>query len=138
MPQGRIIVIGASTGGVAALSRVLADLPRDLGAPVLVVQHISPTSRSMLPEILRRAGPLPVVHPRDGAVLEPGTVYVAPPDRHMVVEPGRVRLALGPKENHTRPAVDALFRSAARAYGAWVVGVVLTGHLDNGTAGLAA
>jgi two-component system chemotaxis response regulator CheB len=132
-----IVVIGASAGGVEALSIVLAELPRELRAAVLVVLHLA-RGRSMLPEILSRASPLPACHPEDGAPLEYGRVYVARPDHHLIVEPGQVRVVHGPTENGYRPAVDPLFRSAARVYGPRVIGVVLTGALDDGTAGLAA
>ena len=132
-----IVVIGASAGGVEAISTVVADLPRDLRASVLVVLHLA-KGRSMLPEILTRAGRLPAVHPDDGSRLEYGRIYVARPDHHLVVEPGHVRVVHGPTENGCRPAVDPLFRSAARVYGPRVIGIVLTGGLDDGTAGLAA
>ena len=132
-----IVVIGASAGGVEALSTVLAGFPRDLRAAVLVVLHVA-RGRSMLPEILSRAGRLPAAHPEDGDPLEYGKVYVARPDHHLIVEPGKVRVVHGPTENGCRPAVDPLFRSAARAYGPRVIGIVLTGALDDGTAGLAA
>jgi two-component system chemotaxis response regulator CheB len=132
-----IIVIGASAGGVEAVSTVVAQLPRDLRAAVLVVLHVS-RGRSVFPEILTRAGRLAAIHPEDGAPLEYGRIYVAPPDHHMTIEPGLVRVMHGPTENGCRPAIDPLFRSAARVYGARVVGVVLTGALDDGTAGLAA
>lgn len=132
-----IIVIGASAGGVEALSLVVARLPRDIRAAVMVVLHVS-RGRSVLPEILTRAGRLPATHPGDGDALEYGKIYVAPPDHHLIIEPGRVRVVHGPTENGCRPAIDPLFRSAARVYGPRVVGVVLTGALDDGTAGLAA
>jgi two-component system chemotaxis response regulator CheB len=132
-----VIVIGASAGGVEAISRVVADLPRDLKASVLIVLHIS-RGKSLLPEILTRAGRLPASHPADGEPLEYGRIYVAPPDRHLVVEPGLVRVVHTASENGLRPAVDPLFRSAARTYGPRVVAVVLTGTLDDGTAGIAA
>jgi two-component system chemotaxis response regulator CheB len=132
-----VIVIGASAGGVEAISRVVADLPRDIRASVLVVLHIS-RGRSLLPEILTRVSRLPAAHPTDGEPLQYGRIYVAPPDHHLVVASGFVRIAHTASENGVRPAVDPLFRSAARAYGPRVIGVVLTGTLDDGTAGIAA
>ncbi|HET7617755.1 MAG TPA: chemotaxis protein CheB [Vicinamibacterales bacterium] len=137
MASHDVIVIGASAGGVEAISALVSGLPRDLRAAVLVVLHVS-SGRSLLPEILTRAGRLPASHPADEEPIQYGRVYVAPPDRHMVVERGRVRIVQTPLENGVRPAVDPLFRSAAREYGARVIGVILTGALDDGTAGLAA
>ena len=137
MAKHDVIVIGASAGGVEAISRIVADLPRDLRASVLVVLHIS-RGRSMLPEILSRASRLPAAHPADAEMLQYGRIYVAPPDQHMVVLEGCVRTAHSAAENGVRPAVDPLFRSAARAYGPRVVGVILTGALDDGAAGIAA
>lgn len=133
-----VVVIGASAGGVEALRTLVARLPCDFGAALLVVQHIG-ARRSRLPEILARAGPLPVVWAANGQSLQPGCVYVAPPDRHLLISPGGTSLALsrGPSENHTRPAVDPLFRSAAQACGSRVIGIVLSGALGDGTAGLA-
>jgi two-component system chemotaxis response regulator CheB len=136
--NGRIIVIGASLSGIDALSKLVGELPADLPAPVLIVQHVASHSPGMLPQILSRAGPLPAVHPKSSTSLEPGRIYVAPPDRHMLVEKGWIRLSHGPRENFARPAIDPLFRSAAMAYGPAAVGVVLTGQLDDGTAGLLA
>jgi two-component system, chemotaxis family, protein-glutamate methylesterase/glutaminase len=134
----RVLVLGASAGGVQALCEVVGSLPADLGAAVFAVLHVSPYGRSAMPSILSRSGPLPAVHPEDGERIRSGRVYVAPPDLHMIVEPGAVRLSRGPSENGFRPAVDVLFRSAARSYRERVVAVVLTGNLDDGTAGLAA
>ncbi|WP_166177642.1 chemotaxis protein CheB [Rubrobacter tropicus] len=133
-----MITIGASSGGVEALSTLVGGLPADLPAAVLVVLHFPQEAPSALPRILGRAGPLEAFHPEDGDRLEGGRVYVAPPGLHLLVEDGRVRLARGPKENGHRPAVDPLFRTAALAYGPRAVGVVLTGADDDGTAGLVA
>lgn len=130
-----IIAIGASAGGVDALREVVAGLPVDLNAAVFVTLHIG-AHRSDLPWLLSRAGSLPATHPVDGEAIRAGHIYVAPPDHHMLVEAGLVRLTKGPRENWARPAIDPLFRSAARAYGANVIGVILTGGLNDGTAGM--
>ncbi|HEX2224587.1 MAG TPA: chemotaxis protein CheB [Thermoanaerobaculia bacterium] len=137
MPNRDIVVIGASAGGVAALSNLVGELPHDFPAAVFIVLHVSRYGTSAMPAILSRAGVLPASHPRDGEPFEPGRIYVAPPDHHLVLEPGRVRLSRGPSENGHRPAVDVLFRTAAHSYKNRVIGVVLTGNLDDGTAGLA-
>jgi two-component system chemotaxis response regulator CheB len=132
-----VLVLGASAGGVQALCEVVRALPASLDAAVFAVLHLSPYGRSAMPAILSRCGPLTAVHPADGEAIRPGCIYVAPPDLHMLVEPGIVRLSRAASENGFRPSVDVLFRSAARSYGARVVAVVLTGNLDDGTAGLA-
>jgi two-component system chemotaxis response regulator CheB len=136
VPGHDIIVVGASAGGVEALSELFSRLPADVPASFFVVLHVSDRGTSVLPGILSRRGALPAVHPRDGDPIEPGRVYVAPPGFHLLVQRGAVRLVRGPRENGARPAVDPLFRSAAAAYGRRVVGVVLSGTLDDGTAGL--
>ena len=136
MGKHDIVVVGASSGGVEALSGLAANLPRDLQAAIFIACHTAPHARSVLPAVLARAGPLPVAHAVQGELIHHGRIYVAPPDHHMLLEDCRVRLTRGPKENRFRPAVDALFRSAAHAYGPRVVGVVLSGALDDGTAGL--
>lgn len=133
--SSRLFVIGASHSGLQALCALLADLPANFPAPVFIVQHAAREGHSRLPELLAKAGPLPASHPRPGESIRPGHIYVAPPDHHMLVRPKYVWLSRGPRENHTRPSVDPLFRSAALAYGTAVVGVVLTGYLDDGTAG---
>lgn len=138
MPCKDIIVIGASAGGVDALQRLCAAFPADLDACVFVAQHLSPSSRSLLPQLLDRLGPLHAISPIDGQEIERGHIYVAAPDMHMLVREGRVLMRRGPYENRTRPAVNALFRSAAVHYGSRAVGVVLTGLLDDGTDGLIA
>jgi two-component system chemotaxis response regulator CheB len=133
--EHRLIVLGASAGGPQAVLDLVAALPPTLDAPVLVVVHIGarPTA---LPRLLTDAGPLPAAHARDGDPLRPGRIIVAPPDHHLLVEPGVVRVSRGPQENMTRPALDPLFRSAALAYGPRVVAAILTGMRDDGTAGL--
>ncbi len=136
MPRHDIIVIGASAGGVTALTELVGGLPPDLSAAVCVAVHIPADSRSVLPDILSRSGPLPATHAQDGEAIRSGHIYVAPPGHHLLVEQAVLRLSLAAREHHTRPAVDPLFRSAARAYGSRVVGVVLSGVLDDGTAGL--
>jgi two-component system, chemotaxis family, protein-glutamate methylesterase/glutaminase len=136
-PSHPLVAIGASLGGVEALITLVAGLPKDFPAYVAVVQHIG-FQRSVLPELLSRAGPLKASHPRDRERLRLGKIYVAPPDQHLLVTPDSVRLSRGPRENHTRPAIDPLFRTAALHWGRSAIGVVLTGELDDGTAGLAA
>ena len=138
VPGRDIIVIGASAGGVQALCTVIEDLPPNLPAAIFVVLHIAPDGYSALPAILSRSGRLPATHPADGEVIRPGRIYVAPPDRHLAIQNGHIHLSSNASENGYRPAVDVLFRTAARSYGPRVTGVVLTGNLDDGTAGLAA
>ncbi|HET6229371.1 MAG TPA: chemotaxis protein CheB [Longimicrobiaceae bacterium] len=143
MPNHDVIVIGGSAGGVEALAALAAGLPADLPAAVCAVIHHPAYMPSRLPAVLGRAGPLPAVAAADGMPLRPGVIHVAVPDQHLLVEAsgrrdghGVIRLTRGPRENRSRPAVDPLFRSAALAYGPRVIGVVLSGALDDGTAGL--
>jgi two-component system chemotaxis response regulator CheB len=136
VPGHDIVVIGASAGGVEALIKLVRGLPADLPAALCVVLHIPAHAPSMLATILNRVSALQAVQPVDGTTIRHGHIYVAPPDHHLIVETGHLRLTRGPKENQNRPAVDPLFRSAALAYGPRVIGVVLTGALDDGTAGL--
>ncbi len=136
MSKHDIIVIGASAGGIEALKKLVAQLPDNFLGTLFIVLHISPEHRSVLPQILARLCPLPVVHATDSDAIQSGRIYVAPPDHHLIVEQGLVRVTRGPKENRFRPSVDVLFRSAARAYGKRVIGVVLTGALDDGAAGM--
>jgi two-component system, chemotaxis family, protein-glutamate methylesterase/glutaminase len=133
-----IVTIGASSGGIEALNAIVAALPADLRASLFVVLHVPAQSKSYLPEILSRAGSLPAAHATEGEAILPGRIYVAPPDFHLLLRDGHVRTVRGPRENNHRPAIDPLFRSAARAYGSRAIGVVLSGLLDDGAAGLIA
>ena len=131
-----IVVIGASAGGVEALRTLLASLPADLPAAIFIVLHLWPGGTSFLPEILGRATAFKARHAADGEPIERGHVYIAPPDLHLFVNRGSVAVLKGPRENRCRPAINPLFRSAAVAYGPRVIGVVLTGTLDDGAAGM--
>ena len=131
-----VVVIGASAGGIEALRTMVAALPRDFPAPVCVVVHTSPEGPGMLDGILARAGVLPATNARNHERLHPGHIYVAPPDFHLILEPGLLRVTKGPRENRFRPAIDPLFRSAAQVYGPQTIGVILTGGLDDGADGL--
>src|SRR5713226_145828 len=136
MPGHDIMVIGCSAGGVEALAALAAGLPADLPASLFVVLHFPAHSMSVLPGILSRRGPLPAAHVQDNEPIRPGCIYVAPPNHHLLVKRGHVQLVRGPRENGHRPAIDPLFRSAALAYGPRVVGVILSGTLDDGSDGL--
>lgn len=136
MPEHDIIVIGASAGGVETLIQLVKIIPADIPAAIFIVVHISPHSVSLLPNILQRRTSMPVSHGKDGEEIKLGHIYIAPPDFHLLIKPEYVRLTHGPKENRHRPAVDPLFRSAAQGYKSRVIGVILSGSLDDGTAGL--
>lgn len=133
-----IVVVGASAGGVEALAAIAADLPDAFPAAVFVVLHLPEGATSFLPQILDRAGPLPARLALDGATIEPGVIFVAPADHHLLLEAGRMRVLRRPRVNGSRPSVDVLFHSAARVYGSRTIGVVLSGNLSDGTLGLRA
>jgi two-component system, chemotaxis family, protein-glutamate methylesterase/glutaminase len=136
VPRKDIIVIGASAGGIEPIRTILRGLPADFPGTLFVVMHTSANAPGVLDVIFSTAGALSAVIAKDGDRIAPGRVYVAPPDHHLLIEPGRIRLTRGPKENRFRPAVDPLFRSAAQTYGPRVTGIILSGGLDDGTAGL--
>lgn len=136
MQPRHVVVIGTSAGGIKALRELVCGLPGDFPAAVAIVVHTSPQSPGIVHEILERSGELPAVSPRDTERLRAGRLYVAPPDFHLLIEPGFVKIAKGPREKRFRPAIDPLFRSAAQVFGPNAIGVILTGNLDDGTAGL--
>ncbi len=131
-----IVVIGASAGGVETLKALVSTLPADFPAAIFIVVHISPHATSVLPQILSRAGPIAAEHPKDHQIILPNRIYIAPPNYHLLLKPGYMRLTQGPRENSHRPSIDVLFRTAARAYEVRVIGVVLSGVLDDGSMGL--
>jgi two-component system, chemotaxis family, protein-glutamate methylesterase/glutaminase len=131
-----IVVVGGSAGSIEVLTELVAGLPPDYPGSIFVVVHFPGSVRSALPRILSRAGPLPARHPVDGELIEPGRIYVAPPDFHLHLAQDHIHLTRGPKENGHRPAADPLFRTAASAYGPRVVGIILSGNLNDGTGGL--
>jgi two-component system, chemotaxis family, protein-glutamate methylesterase/glutaminase len=133
--QFAIVVIGASLGGVEALQELVSGLKPEISAAFFVVQHVGP-NHSSLPQILSKSGPLSASHARQGEVVRRGRIFIAPPDHHLVLANGTTALTRGPRENWARPAIDPLFRSAAAAYGRRVIGVILTGALNDGTSGL--
>jgi two-component system chemotaxis response regulator CheB len=131
-----IVVIGGSAGGVEALLGLVAGLPGDLGATLLVALHTSRRGPGVLAELLSRSGPLPAEFASDGQRIRSGRILIAPPDMHMLVEAGAIRLVHGPHENGFRPAIDPLFRTTAEEFGSRVIGVILSGALDDGSHGL--
>jgi two-component system, chemotaxis family, protein-glutamate methylesterase/glutaminase len=137
MGKKDIVVIGASVGGFEAVKQIVTELPPGLNASIFVVVHISGGSAGILPQMLQTSGRLPASNAIDGEVIKPSHIYVAPPDRHLVLDgAGLIRLSKSPKENFFRPAIDPLFRSAALAFGSRVIGIILTGRLDDGASGL--
>ena len=136
MANKDIIVIGASAGGLNALRELVKRLPADFAASIFIVQHISPSSPSYLPQILNRDSAVECLHPKDGQQIEKGKVYIAVPDHHLLIEKNKILVKKGPKENRFRPSVDALFRSAAYNFGTRTIGIILSGLLDDGTSGL--
>jgi two-component system chemotaxis response regulator CheB len=135
-PFQRIIVIGASAGGFEAIKTIVKNLPDNFQTPIFIVWHISPDIRGILPQVLNKENKIPAAHAYNAEPIKPNRIYIAPPDHHLLVEKDKLLVTHGPKENRFRPAVDPLFRSAAYAYGNRVIGVVLSGALDDGTAGL--
>ena len=138
MPEQKIVVIGGSAGSIEALIAVVGALPASFPAAVFAVVHVPAEGAGRLPAILTRSGPLLAAHAQHGERIECGRIYVAPPDRHMIVQAGKIFLNRGPRENHSRPAIDPLFRTAARAYGPETIGVILSGALYDGANGLLA
>ena len=136
MSPASIVVIGGSAGALDPLREIASNLPPDFQAPVLVAVHVSPDHPSHLPDLLSGSGPLPAQHAQDGERLLPGRIYVAPPDHHLLVGRKSFDCRAGPKENRSRPSIDVLFRSAAYTHRAGVIGMVLSGMLDDGTSGL--
>ena len=136
MPTRDIIVVGGSAGSVGVLLQLAGDLPEDLPAAIFVVVHTSPEGPGILDQILGRRSRMPVDYASDGDAVRTGRILLAPPDCHLILDDGLVRLSRGPNENRSRPAIDPLFRSAAESYGRRVAGVVLSGVLDDGTFGL--
>ena len=138
MANKDIVVIGGSAGALQVLQGILSSLPWDFQPAIFVVLHTTEDSPRLLPDILNRHSKLPVMYAVHNAPILPSRVYVAPAgQRHMLLDRGKIRLESGPRENHCRPAIDALFRSASYAYGNQVIGIVLSGNLDDGSAGLA-
>lgn len=136
MEKRNIIVIGASAGGFEAIRQLVAALPATLDATIFIVWHMAPDVTGVLPQVLNRQNTLVASNAIDNEPIKSNHIYVAPPDKHLLLDKGVVRVTRGPKENRFRPAVDPLFRSAAESYGRRVIGIILSGALDDGTAGL--
>lgn len=138
MADGLVFAIGASAGGVEALRQIMSEIPGDFDATILVVQHTPENGLGNLADLLARRANIPVVIASERLVVKPGVAYVAPPGRHMVVKDGRIQTRVGPSVNRHRPAIDPMFQSVGESFGARAVGIILTGYLDDGTAGLIA
>jgi two-component system, chemotaxis family, protein-glutamate methylesterase/glutaminase len=138
MTKRDLLVVGASAGGVEALTRFCSLLPKSFDAAVLITLHVAPNSHSHLPQILERAGHLPVTHAKHGGIIQNGHIYVAPPSKHLYVRDHALKLSTGPRVNGARPAIDVLFHSAANVYGPRTIGVILSGMLSDGVDGLLA
>jgi two-component system, chemotaxis family, protein-glutamate methylesterase/glutaminase len=137
--DSRLVVIGTSAGGIEALKKLLAQLPQDFPAPVFIVMHMGADSDGeVFVRVLKASGGLPCQLAQDGQAFKSGHVYLAPPDQHMLIARGKLMLSKGARENRFRPAIDPLFRSAAVTYGNHVIGIILTGYLDDGTSGMLA
>jgi two-component system, chemotaxis family, protein-glutamate methylesterase/glutaminase len=136
VPARDIIAIGGSAGGTDAIRKIVAGFPADLPAAVFVTIHVTNRSNGILPAVITSSGPLLAVHPQDGEPIQNGRIYVAPPDQHLLIREGHVHLGHGPRENLQRPCINVMFRSAASSYGERVTGVLLSGLLDDGAAGL--
>jgi two-component system chemotaxis response regulator CheB len=136
MMKRNIVVIGGSSGSFEVFKTIANRLPRDLDAAIFIVWHMSPNVRGILPAVLNRYGPIEAKEAGDGEKIERGKIYVARPDHHLLIENSHIRVTRGPKENRFRPAIDPLFRSAAYTYGPRVIGIVLSGDLDDGTSGI--
>ena len=132
----KVVVIGGSQGAVEALQKIVAQLPSNFAAPIFIVVHVPIEADSYLPNILARAGALKVQHAKDGAAFRPGHIYIAPPNFHLTLERDIMNVQKGPRENRHRPAIDPLFRTAARVFGPSVIALLLSGNLDDGSAGL--
>lgn len=131
-----IIVVGVSAGGFQPLTELVRALPSDFNATIFIVRHVNAGAESTLPRLLEQTGQLKATHAKNGEKFKTGHIYIAPPDYHLILGDGQIILSDGPKENRARPAIDPLFRSAALAFRQRVIGVILSGRWDDGTAGL--
>ena len=138
MNNHHVITIGTSAGGIQALKTIVQELPSDFPASIHIVQHLSSEAPSNLTAVLAKASRLPIAFAKNGESIKSGCIYLAPPDVHLLLELGRIKVIRGPRENRMRPAIDPLFRTAAVAYRSYATGIILTGMLDDGTAGLQA